>query len=354
MPHAPLRILHVLFSSRLAGSERYCADLANRQMLAGHEVHVVGLSSAEVRKALDARVHFHPWSFRFFRSFYLRRLVARLGIDVCHGHLSGACKAIARLSDLTATVATLHVGYKSHQHGRLDAVVCVNRTQAGRLQDYRGMVRTIPNWLPLQRRSYAEPTLRGELGIEPDAFVVGAVGRLHPSKGMDLLIRAFQKSAPYDAALVILGEGPQRAELERLSGDDSRIHFLGHRGDVRDCLRDCSVFVSPSREESYGLAILEAMSTGIPVIATAAEGPKEFLQDQPATLVDLDSVDALAEALARTAKLFRTGELAPVLYDQAIFDAKERLASISDFYTQVIKMKAQAGVKRSADAAVPA
>ena len=331
-----MRILHVLFSSRIAGSERYCIDLANRQAAAGHDVHVAGMRSAPLKGALSEQVQYHPFNW-FLRGWLLRRLVARLAPDICHGHLSAACKALKGVSPRQQTVATLHVGYKPHQHAWLDGLICVNRTQAGRLAGYRGLARTIPNWLPLAPNRNPGQGIREELGLGDDVFLVGAVGRLHASKGMDLLIAAFQAGAPANAALVILGEGPQRAQLEQMRAGDPRIHLVGYRSDVYGCLHDLNLFVSPSREESFGLAIIEAMSTGLPIIATAAEGPGEYLLDHPVTLVPLGSAEALAAGITAVHQQYATAGLPRVAYDLSLFDSSARLDDIIDFYGQVVE-----------------
>jgi len=330
-----MRILHVLFSSRIAGSERYCLDLANRQAAAGHDVHVAGMRSSPLQHALSHKVRYHPINW-FLRGLFLRRLVTRLAPDICHGHLSAACKALKGVSADQHTVATLHVGYKAHQHAWLDGLICVNRAQAGRLAGYRGMARTIPNWLPLVPKRFSGQGIRQELGLGDNVFLVGAIGRLHASKGMDVLLAAFQSGAPADAALVILGEGPQRAELEKLRAGDPRIHLVGYRPDVYSSLQDLNLFVSPSREESFGLAIIEAMSTGLPIIATAAEGPGEYLLDQPVTLVAPGSTVELAARIAAAHRQFRTTGLPRIGYDLSLFDATARLDDIIDFYGQVI------------------
>jgi glycosyltransferase involved in cell wall biosynthesis len=343
----PLRILHVIFSSQLAGSERYCADLANLQSEAGHEVHVAGARGSLLERALAPGIRYHAFATPFFRRFRLKRLVGTLDPDVCHGHLSPACKALAGLPDSRATVATLHVGYKAHQHARLGALICVNQAQGRRLGDYQGLVRVIPNWIPKSRGGLPTRALRQELGLSEKTFVVGAVGRLHPSKGMDVLIDAFQSMAPPEAALVILGEGPQRRDLERRVGTDPRIHLLGYRSDVHACFGSFDLFISPSREESFGLAILEAMSSGVPVIATAAEGPAEFLREFPVKLVAPGSVEELAAALAAAGEKFRAGALPRVAYDLGGFEAPARLSSIQDLYAQLIKSKPPVGWERA-------
>lgn len=332
--HPHRRILHVVFSSRIAGSERYCADLANRQAALGHEVHVACVRVSPLPHALAPAVRIHHFG-RFFRRLLLRRLIRRLEPEICHGHLSAACKALGGIRGAHQTVATLHVGYKPHQHARLDGLICVNHAQSLRLADYPGMACTIANWMPATPQ-VLPAGIREELGLARGVFLIGAVGRLHESKGTDVLVSAFRAAAPAHAALVILGEGPQRPQLEKLRAGDPRIHFLGYRPVVHGCLRDLDLFVSPSREESFGLAIVEAMGAGVPIISTAAEGPAEFLRDQPAVLVPPGSVEALAAAIESAHEQFRTGRLPRAAYDLSLFDPAARIANIMDFYGQVI------------------
>jgi glycosyltransferase involved in cell wall biosynthesis len=333
-----LRILHAVFSSRIAGSERYCIDLANRQAADGHQVHVAGLWRSPLRSALSPAVTFHGSHLPFFRKNVLRRLARDFEIDICHGHLSTACKALRGMPPVHGTVATLHVGYKAHQHADLDALICVNHRQTNRLEGYAGLIRTIPNWLP-SSTAVASTGLRRELGLSSDVFLIGAVGRLHRSKGMDVLIKAFRLAAPHCARLVILGEGKQRAELERLGKTDPRIHILGYREDVRACLQEMDLFVSPSREESFGLAILQAMESGAPIITTATEGPMEFLRDQPVTFVPPDSVSELAGAVSRAHGCFVTGALRRIRYDLSAFDPGARIASITKLYMDTLERR---------------
>ncbi|WP_438479171.1 glycosyltransferase [Oleiharenicola lentus] len=330
-----LRIAHAIFTRNLAGSERYCVELANQQAALGHEVHVAGTRGSLIQQALSPKIKFHAVG-RLFRTFRLKQLLAKIEPDVCHGHLSAACKALGALSHRHRTVATLHVGYKAHQHGRLGGVICVNHTQAVAIDGYRGRNCTVWNWLPDAPAANTSAGLRQKLGISSDMFLVGAVGRLHESKGVDVLISAFRRTAPDCAGLVILGDGPQRAALEKLAAGDPRIHFLGYRAAVHECLREFDLFVSPSREESFGLAILEAMSTGAPIISTATAGPSEFLQDQPVTLVAPGCVDEMTAALADAYARFNRGELPKLAYDLKPFKPALRVAEIMSFYEEVI------------------
>ncbi|WP_077037850.1 glycosyltransferase [Pelomonas sp. KK5] len=343
------RVLHIIFSRRIAGAERYCADLANRQALQGDEVHVLGLPGAMIEGALLPGVRFHALRLpRLLRGWQVGRLAERLGVDIAHAHLSPACKALARAPGTLARVATLHVGYKPHQHGRLDGLVCVNATQLNQLGSFDGLSRVISNWLPLPQQAPAGAAaarcLRTELGIAPGAFVVGSVGRLDASKGMDLMVQAFRATAPADAALVIVGEGCQRAELEKLRAGDPRIHLPGFRDDVAAALSAFDLFVSPSREETFGLALLEAMSAGLPVLSSATEGPREILRGQPARLVAPGSLYDLSAGLASA---FARRQPTGVAYDLAAYEPAQSLAQMGEFYGQVLSHLARRQPARS-------
>ncbi|MBB3655628.1 glycosyltransferase involved in cell wall biosynthesis [Rhizobium sp. BK650] len=344
-----LKILHVLFSSRVAGSERYCVDLANGQAALGHEVHVAGRYGSPMAKLLSREVIFHGFAMPFLRGLRLRRLAARTGIEVAHGHLSHGCKALAVAPDNVARIATLHVGYKAKQHASLDGVICVNATQATRLGKYDGQSTLISNWLP-DVKSAESFDLRAQLNLPRETRLIGSVGRLHLSKGYDVLVSAFRQAAPSNAALVIAGEGPHRAELEKLAKGDSRIHLPGHCNNVPGFLRNLDLFVSPSREESAGLAILEAMSEGLPIIATATEGPLEYLSRHPVTLVEPGSVERLSAALIDVLREESVVRLSRVSYDLAPFSRSTGISNVLDFYSRVL---AGAGGQAASDTDQP-
>jgi glycosyltransferase involved in cell wall biosynthesis len=135
----------------------------------------------------------------------------------------------------------------------------------------------------------------------PDPVPAGArvllcVCRLERQKGVDVAIRALADIP--DAHLVVLGEGPQRAELEQLAGD--RVHLLGRVPDVAAWLRRADVLVHPARWEGFGLALLEAMLASLPVVATRVSSIPEIVVDgETGLLVPPDDASALAAAVNR-------------------------------------------------------
>ena len=132
--------------------------------------------------------------------------------------------------------------------------------------------------------------------VPPDAPLVLAVCRLEPQKGVDVAIRALREIP--DVQLVVLGEGPQRSELEQLAGD--RVHLLGRVPDVAAWLRRADILVHPVRWEGFGLALLEAMLASLPVVASRVSSIPEIVVDgETGLLVEPDDPAALRSAVAR-------------------------------------------------------
>jgi glycosyltransferase involved in cell wall biosynthesis len=154
-------------------------------------------------------------------------------------------------------------------------------------------VTTIPYGLDGPPRAWA-PT---ELDLPPGKIVL-AIARLVEQKGIDVAVRAM---AGLDAALVVLGEGPERARLEALARDlNVRLVLPGRVGDVASVLRRADVLVHPARWEGFGLALLEAMLAGLPVVASRVSSIPEIVVDgETGLLVPPDDPTALAAALAR-------------------------------------------------------
>jgi glycosyltransferase involved in cell wall biosynthesis len=247
-------------------------------------------------------------------------------------------------------VGTLHVGHKPHHHAALDGLICVNSAQQGPAFAGRGEVIVIHNWAPERTGLMGWRDLRDELGLSADQYLIGSVGRLHPSKGMDLLVQSFMAAAPANAALAILGEGPEASRLKQLAGSDPRVHLLGFRRDVDAMLQSMDLFVSASREEAFPLALLEAMRAGLPIISTRTQGPVEMLAGQPATLVPIDDMDALSAAIkVEAAKHATTPAVSRrCSYNLDVYDRTRAVARVEEFY-QILLAKSPvslAGVGR--------
>lgn len=136
--------------------------------------------------------------------------------------------------------------------------------------------------------------------VPPDARVLLCVCRLEPQKGVDVAIRALEQIP--DAHLVVLGEGPERPRLESLARTlRAPVYMPGRVPDVAAWLRRADVLVHPVRWEGFGLAVLEAMLAGLPVVASNVSSLPELLGDA-GLLVPPDDPSALAAAVGRASR----------------------------------------------------
>jgi glycosyltransferase involved in cell wall biosynthesis len=169
----------------------------------------------------------------------------------------------------------------------------------------RERVSYLPNFVADARAEATSPTADPLEGSRRKPLAL-ALGRLHPNKGFDLLLEAL--AATRGVSLWIAGDGPLRDRLERLAsrlGIVSRVRFLGWRDDVPQLLRAADLLVCPSLHEPLGHVVIEAWSAGLPVVATASDGPASLIEDgENGILVSLPGTrgggpQALAEAIER-------------------------------------------------------
>lgn len=165
-------------------------------------------------------------------------------------------------------------------------------------------VETIHNGVDVNRFSEeARDAGRRALGLPPGVTVIGTVGRLDPVKDQLGLIEAFARldHRGRTLALVIVGEGPCRTSLEtRAQQPDvaGRVHLFGERSDVPLLLKGVDIFALPSIAEGISNTVLEAMATGLPVVATRTGGNPEVVEDGvTGALVPVGDRQALARAL---------------------------------------------------------
>lgn len=327
-----MRILHVIMTGGLFGSERYCVDLAARQAALGHDLHIAISPRSKIPALAPAGVTLHRVGW-WFRRRRLAALARRLRADIVHCHLSAACKAFSAAANHPPAVATLHTGYKPRQHDGLNGLIALTDSDVARITAFRGPVARIRNWAPAMADPGpgARQAVRESLGISADAFLVGFIGRLHPAKDPQTLIRAFLAASLPGAHLAMAGEGPERPELERLIAGRSDIHLLGYRRDAPALYRAFDLFVLPSRDEWVPLASLEAMTAGLPMAISDIPHLLEFVPVPPASVFPLGDSGALAAILHAEAGRGQRRQA----WDLTPFDSDRQVATIMDFYNTV-------------------
>lgn len=258
----------------------------------------------------------------------LRRLLKKLRPDVVHGHGSKSgflARAAAHSLGIMNTVYTPHcfafgvgkAGMRERLYRRLERwagrwtarLVAVSRHEKdfaiaqGILPGERIIL--VPNGLGDAEMERCEPPagLAGQFGLAKNDRVLCFVGRLWRQKGLDVLIRAFAKVIEKEpqCRLLLVGEGPEEESLRTLARDcglSQQVVFAGNRDDARCVMGLAQVFVLPSRWESAPYALLEAMASGVPIVATRVGGVAEMLDEgRCGRLVAPDSPDELAQAI---------------------------------------------------------
>jgi glycosyltransferase involved in cell wall biosynthesis len=327
----PKNITHVVENLNRGGLERVVLDLVKLQQQQGYRCQVVCLfERGALAHELDALgIPVHACGKR--KGLDLAALARARGLirahatDVLHTH-----NAVAHYLAMLASVG-LPVGkVVNTRHGmggmrrwdraemlyraglaRTDIVTVVceaagNGAIERRLVPRRKL-RVVPNGLRVQEFAIASPAarmrLRQMLGLPPQTYLVGTVGRLNWAKDQNSLIRAFRRvhGQMPDTALVLVGEGALRAELEACARDEgvaASVHFLGDRNDVRELLQGLDVFALSSVSEGYSMALLEASATALPIVATDVGGNREIVREGiTGRIVPPRDVESLAQAI---------------------------------------------------------
>ena len=236
----------------------------------------------------------------------------RLRFDVIHAHYAvpqGLLGVLLKKIKKRPLVVTLHgsdvtvlgrnpltrplVAYVLKEADRVITVSDYLRKEALRIGGSGEKVRVIHGGVSPGKRP------RKEAGDKNTVLFIGALVK---QKGADVLVEAFKRvMEKHKAELLIVGDGPERESLERLCrGLGVAAEFSGYVEDTEEVLRKSSVLVLPSREEGFGLVLLEAMAAGVPVVATRVGGIPEIIADgENGLLVDREDPEALAEAISR-------------------------------------------------------
>lgn len=145
--------------------------------------------------------------------------------------------------------------------------------------------------------------IRAELGLQKEDFLVLSVGELNENKNQQVIIRALAQLNDPEIHYLLCGKGDKREYLESLAkelGIADRVHFLGYRKDVVDICAQADLFAHPARREGLGLAPLEAMYCGLPVVASDTRGIQDYtVPGKTGFLCGSEDVAGFANAIRR-------------------------------------------------------
>jgi N-acetyl-alpha-D-glucosaminyl L-malate synthase BshA len=343
------------------GSGAVATELGLELARRGHEVHFITYDSPFRLRGYAERVYFHQVETRMGRyplfdhfpytlalASKQHEVAMREGLDILHVHYAiphattaFLAREMLRGERDVRVITTLHgtditlVGQESSFYAitkfsieRSDAVTAVSTYL--RDETYRAFgcvscdLKVIPNFVNLNEYQPGEPTAR--LGLAPDGHkLITHVSNFREVKRVKDVIRVFARvNRAMPATLVMIGDGPERVDAEneaRELGVSQDVKFLGRLDSVASLLQASDLFVLPSQTESFGLAALEAMACGSPVVATRAGGLPEVVDDGVNGILEpVGSVEAMGR---RAVELLRDPERHAAMRGAAIAKARE-------------------------------
>lgn len=304
-------VLIVTATLAVGGVERLIVSTAREMLSRGHYCPVVCnlTGRADLQAGLEERdIPYYPLGCSDFRwnlantTCALRSLIRSCHPAIVHTHqfASDFYGMVASTGLRIPIVSHLHNPQMEHWSRQavrnvmgaklISAFVTVTFEKAAivrkKIPSVSDRVFVLPNAIDIESLTlpvnYTSSSYRVELGIPNTAFIIGAVGRLSPEKGYDMLLCAFKhviEKIP-NAMLVIVGSGPEEAKLKSLSheiGIEGKVLFTGYRTDIPEIMSLFDLFVISSRTEAFPMVALEAMYLGSPLLITEQVSAKDIL-----------------------------------------------------------------------------
>jgi sugar transferase (PEP-CTERM/EpsH1 system associated) len=326
LPHRPIRVMHLLPEFTLGGMEHGVVMLLNglpRKRIIG-SVCSFEVAIDSLRERLDRHVQVHMLGRRQGNDpmlvWRLIRLFRHERPDIVHSHSWGTlCEGYlaTRLGGVVRHFihgehGTLELRRRNRSiqrwiWSRAQRVLSVSSTLADEMAREigfpRNRVQVVRNGVDIARfAAISRAAAREELGVAEAEFVIGTVGRLVPVKDHETLLAALARlsRAGIDFIALVAGEGPLRPELERRAatlGLGRKVRFLGNREDIDRVLAALDVFALSSLSEGIPNTVIEAMASGLPVVATHVGGLDEVVENgKTGILVPPKAADTLADA----------------------------------------------------------
>jgi glycosyltransferase involved in cell wall biosynthesis len=362
-----MKVLHVITGLDAGGAELQLAMILRRTR---HESDVVTLYNpgpvAEMIEAQGTSVH----NLGMQRNtelpalLRLRKLIKDGQYDVVHTHLYRAqiyARPAARLAGTPVVLTTEHSIGETHIERRKmtrgvrslylssemfsDATIAVSDIVKDRLVRWGvrpGKITVIPNGVDTDELGFdaeARERVRAQFGLSPQTYVIGALGRLDPNKRVDLTMEAAQPMLGDKCKILVIGRGEDQSRLEAAAkrlGVTDHVIFGGYQSDTTAMLAAFDLYVAASLQETFGLSVLEALASGLPVLYTTCPA-LDGIQTERARMV-AGTPDELRDEIR---KEFDTGPR-PRVADNKVFaryGIESVVSRIDDLYEKILESR---------------
>lgn len=364
-----MRVLQISSAKVYGGGERHVRDLSHGLMTRGHQV----FAALRPTNTWENRLDFLPTenilhtsirnSFGILSSKRIADFVKENGIEIVHAHVARdyiPASIACLLAKNTKFVLTRHVLFELKAFNRfalknLSMAIAVSSAVEANLRKIfpADKVAVIPNGIDIEQRSAeVKQKLREEFrflhDIPFDMPLIGTVGELIELKGQrEFVLAAHEVAKDFpEARFVVVGKDHSigqkfRRDLKRLVkvfGLDEKFLWLDWIEDMAPLFAAMDIFVSASHTESFGLAILEAMASGTPVVATDTAGARELLGDKELLVPVKDPIELTASICALLGDMDKRKEIGLGLEKRAVenYSAERMINATERLYRQVL------------------
>ena len=318
-----IKIIHILISQGFAGSEKYLCDLIDYQSKFFDVSVIILKKNKMLKKYINKSVKTFP-VIDFFKKIQITKIINKNKPDIIHTHLSNASKCVNK-SNKYKVIATVHMNFKNSILKNCDALIVSNNSQFKEAaKSFKGTLFKSYLWTRLKPITKSKLKIRNELKIPKKNIIFGSIGRFHPQKGFDLILKKFKEEDPKNSTLILVGNGHK--EFNSKIKGYKNIILLGHIDNVSNYYNLFDVAIFASRWETFGFTLVEAMQFRLPIISSVHIGNKDWIKKFKIKRSNFNQKQ----------KIFSNLDKIKIKYDLSIFDYKNKCSEITSIYKSLL------------------
>ena len=321
-----IKIIHILISKGFAGSEKYLCDLVDYQSKFFDVSIIILKKNIFLKKNINKNVKTFQ-IIDFFKKIQITEIINKNKPDIIHTHLSNAAKCVSK-SNKFKIIATVHMNFKNSILKNCDALIVSNNTQFKEAsKNFKGVLFKSYLWTRLKPITKNKLKLKNELKIPRKNIIFGSIGRFHPQKGFDLILKKFKQENPKNSTLLLIGNGHE--EFKKKIKNYKNIILLGHIDNVSNYYNLFDIAVFASRWETFGFTLVEAMQFQLPIISSVHTGNKDWIKKFKIKICNFNQKQ----------KIFSNINKIKIKYNLSIFNYHNRCGEISNMYKKLLSDK---------------
>lgn len=326
-----ITVLHIILSKGYgyAGTEKYVYDLIRYQKKI-HNVFIITLKrNLILNNLLKNKVKTFTIG-NFFKKIIVNKIIKKIKPDIVHTHLGEANKIVDK-SNKYKIISTLHMNFKYKEFKNCDCIITSNKTQFNEAKKlFKKKVFMLYLWTNLQKVNEKKDILKNKLGINKKDLIFGSIGRFHPQKGFDILIKIFKELDLPNCTLVLIGNGHLNYKI--IQTKNPNIKILGPVKNVSNYFNLFNYAIFASRWESFGYTLIEAMNFKLPIITSIHNGNKDWVRKFNILKFEQNNHQKLKKMILK----FYKNKEPKKKYDISMFDYEKNCSAITRIYKKML------------------